>query len=221
MTDVKEKLTTILKEHKALKEEVSMKRLKENEANKDSQTSPSIPGASGPSAKANPSTASQDDLAKKYAENEADKDTQATPSTAGASGSGKYEPGVGQDGGVADDLKKDTKMESEGSEVKKEAEVEIEVGEDEEEDKESERFKEFEGDMTKMVEILEALKGKVDALEEKMAKMEGGASAAPAEKPEPPMTESKRLSNSFVEAVNVSKSDVDKRFTDTVKSLLA
>jgi hypothetical protein len=164
--------------------------------------------------------ASQDDMAKKYAENEEGKDVQAPAK--GPEGPGtKLEPrAVGQDDGVAKELTPDAKME------KVEEKEPVKESDDADEDDTSKRYKEMEGDMGKMVEILEALKAKVDKLEEAVfAKKEAheepdGDEAKPAN-PEPPMTESKRLSNSFVEAVSVGPTtNSDKAFNSAVKKVL-
>lgn len=233
----KEKLLNVLKENKKLKEELKMvrKRYREqNEAEIDTQTKPTNGEVSTSDGTAlQPADASQDDMAKKYEENEADVDTQATPKdSAPASDGTKMEPEeVGQNdaeevraknakmeqvnaNGEEDEEKKE-QVNGEEEEDKKEEQAN---GEDEEELKEQEngeeekKFEEMEDDMGKVAEILEQLVGRVDALEAKVNTLTGKENAEEGDEeeetePQPPISESRRLRDTFTEAVKTSQSD--------------
>lgn len=220
----KEKLLNVLKENKKLKEELKMvrKRYREqNEAEIDTQTKPTNGEVSTSDGTAlQPADASQDDMAKKYEENEADVDTQATPKdSAPASDGTKMEPEeVGQND--AEEVRaKNAKMEQVNANGEEDEEKKEQAnGEDEEELKEQEngeeekKFEEMEDDMGKVAEILEQLVGRVDALEAKVNTLTGKENAEEGDEeeetePQPPISESRRLRDTFTEAVKTSQSD--------------
>lgn len=193
----------------------------QNEAEIDTQTKPTNGEVSTSDGTAlQPADASQDDMAKKYEENEADVDTQATPKdSAPASDGTKMEPEeVGQND--AEEVRaKNAKMEQVNANGEEDEEKKEQAnGEDEEELKEQEngeeekKFEEMEDDMGKVAEILEQLVGRVDALEAKVNTLTGKENAEEGDEeeetePQPPISESRRLRDTFTEAVKTSQSD--------------
>jgi hypothetical protein len=209
--DAKEKLKNILEENRKLKEELKMvKTHKENNANSDTQVAPAQLASKGDGSPLDAKNASQDDLAKKYAENEADKDVQAQAKQPVSGSDGNKDVKADAANASQDDLSKKypvSKMEAEGDGIPKVGEQPVAKAEEGKaiEDKPevdiTEKYKEMEGDMGKLVEIVGALKSRIEALE---AKGKTEAATAPVqgqEKPEPPMTENVNLRNVFVETI--------------------
>jgi len=151
-------LTEMFKEVKTLKEQVKkleeVKMSKENITKQDTQTEPTQPAPQTAGTNLVDKGATADQMATKYEENEADKDTQAQPAQTQAPSGDLDAKKVG-----ADEMsKKYEETEDEEKDVKKENEGEV-VDETEQEAVEPA------DDQTKMVEILEALTKRIEALE--------------------------------------------------------
>lgn len=223
MENVKEKLTTILREHGRLSsqhylEENNMNkrtRLKEQDmADKDVQApakssadaapkNPLLPDASQNQNEIQAESENGDGKDKMKEADMADKDVQA-PATIDAS-KAKTPP-------LDDQASQNT------GEIQKENAEEDEMQENAEEDKPmAERFREMEDDMYKVVDVVEALKNQVDELTKKVEALSAGeetpAEQAPAEpaappeqapadeQPMAPHTESAILRGAFAESV--------------------
>ena len=225
--DAKKKLMNILEENKKLKEELNMSRKKLKEQNlegTDTQVAPAQPLTKSDGTALDSKNASADDLGKKYEENEADVDTQATPTDAVPASDGTKLDAVAAS---QDDLNRkyaSKKMEQspEGEEDNEEEAAPVVDKKLEEQDEEkpieeqipetdlAEKYSEMEGDMGKVVEIMEALKNEIDGLKQEIATIKGGESEegdVEGEKPEPPMVEKANLSSVFVEAMKVKGKD--------------
>ena len=195
MSNTKEELAKILKEHDQLTNQHTMeekkmgKNLKENEAEKDVQATPSqaVQPADGTPVKTD---ASQNEK-EIQAENEANVDKQAPASSdvKPSDGTQMVKDNTPQNSkeiqAEADMDKKDE--EKEEKKIKKENEGE----EEEKEPDYLEKYREMEGDMGKLVESLEAMMQEMDGMKKRMDAMEqayGKKDAQmPAEMPEEPM----------------------------------
>lgn len=209
MENVKEKLTTILREHGRLSsqhylEETTMEkktRLKEADmADKDVQAPAN---SSADSAPANPLSpdASQNQKGIQEADGQekgkmkeadmADKDTQATPTSHNSP----------SDGGGP--LEQDTPQNSKEIQEKLEDEKKESADADADDAPQKERFREMEDDMHKLVDVVEALKNQLDEVKQKVEALGAGNSTpqAPAEEePMAPHTESAILKGAFAES---------------------
>jgi len=214
----KEKLIAILEENKKLKEELKMVKLKEQN---DTQVSPSQNVSKSDGAKSEPDKVAQDDMAKKYEENEETKDTQTNPPQPVSQGDGDSAMKTDADKTSQDNMADKypaSKMEAEGDEADTPEE------EEEPEPTEMEKFREMEDDMTKLVEVIESLKNRIEKLEgngngeEEEKPMEEQDEVTvdaeeeedKAEEPEPPMTESHSLRDVFIETISKREDDFGK-----------
>ena len=210
MVEAKQFILNLIGENKKLKEDINMRKLKEqNIAKSDTQVNPAQPVAKSDGSPIDAKNASQDDLAQKYKEqNVAAKDIQANPAEPAKASSGtplQAEPASADQPVKPSVMEKTPEMEDEKEEPK-----EDKVGEDG-------KFKEFEGDMEKITEILEAMKGRIEALEKKIM----SSAVAPEEKPEmplkaeepmPPMAERAQLGlgSVFVESIKTADTNFGK-----------
>ena len=217
-----------------------MAKLKENDANVDKQAGASIPVAKGDGTPTTPQDVAQNqDTATRMKENEANTDTQApgVDNAPAAQGTKPDAQGVGQNA-PTDVRQPNTKMEKRRREQAEEEEEfeefkrwkKKEQAEEEEEKKkeqaeeEEKPFKEqYEEDMTMLTEIVEKLKNEVESLKKRVEEMapQGNTDVPkeePGEEPQPPMTESARLSNIFVETVKVGEDKED--FNKAVRRIL-
>jgi len=224
MPESKTKLIEILQENKKMKEELSvMKKMKEaNLVKTDTQVTPPEPAPAAAGGKLEPDVSSKGAEVQKEQANIAKADTQTQPS-ASVAPPGEGTP-LNPDAASQDDLAKKAEapaMEKVATKEQADSEEEDEEEEENEEKlgeaKKKKAFKmgfklrEMEDDMTKLVEIIEVLKNKVEALE---AKVLGNAPVEPApeageakpdEMPMPPMSESMTLRNVFTEIIDTKK----------------
>ena len=198
----KEKLKEILKENSELKEEIS--KMKENEADKDTQTEPAQPAPAVAGAKKLGDETSKDVVQ----ENEAGKDTQVepTPAVAPTGDGAKKLPDEATKDVVTEQV--DEKDEDKDKEKKEQV--------DEQRPDEEDEVKEQLGDMDKVVEILEVLKAKVDELSAQLVAMKGETPAPMDEEPQEPMQEKVNLGVMLKESV----SSKDEEFTEVVNEVL-
>jgi len=234
MPEGKTKLIEILQENKKMKEELSvMKKMKEaNLVKTDTQVTPPEPAPAAAGGKLEPDVSSKGAEVQKEQANIAKADTQTQPSASVAP------PGEGTPldakGASQDDLAK--KQEAPAMETVKVKESESDEDEDEEEEENEEKYgeakkkkafkmgfklREMEDDMTKLVEIIEVLKNKVEALEKKVMTENPepspeGEVKTDEEKPMPPMSESMTLRSVFVETMETGKSN----FSESARKVL-
>jgi len=221
----KDELKKILKEHKKMKGEISMRKYREqNEVPKDTQSDPSSANTplEGNDTDMQPD-APQNDKEIQEA-NQETQDTQAdVPAPAQASDGTPMKPDAPQN---------DEEIQSEGVEEEEEngepkteqangeednlagetpeEDKNLEENGEEEEDKPlEEKYKEMEDDMTKVVDVIESLKSSVDELnkkvtdmEEKFEQMNGGEET---EEPMEPVTESAILHTALTESMGSVK----------------
>jgi len=179
----REMLKNVMEENRKLREDLAMaKSQRENVREKDVQAEPGANITQGTTTP-NPEKASQDDLGKKYQEGELENDKQTEPATNIAAGGTDLNAKTASQ----DDLSK-----------KQGAEQTV-----------LEHFcEQYEDDMGKVVEILEKLSKRVEALEGE--KGQGTAPLVPEkdeEEPQPPLTEKAKLVNAFTETVKTERAD--------------
>ena len=219
MNDAEKKLRDLIKENKILKEKVKCEKEEDDMKKKEdmgADTQAGIKGRPEDSASSQPDGSTQDDMKKKYEEGDTQAGAKAIPE---ASAKAKPE-GASQDDmkqKYSEDMGKDTQtppdpaIEDSATEKpagasqdimpdkypKKAATMEGEGTEEKPEVKPEEEIKEGEGknDMDKIVEILEAIKSKIDEHDVKLKELTKGE-----EKPEAPISEKlKRLTEKFDE----------------------
>lgn len=215
--DLKRKLAEVLKEHHKLKEELKMRKLKEqNVANQDTQADPKSANTPLPSQGGDmKQDAPQNDQEIQEA-NQAEQDISAdVPAPVAPSDGTPMKPDAPQndeeiqqeavDEEEGEDEEKKEQLEDEEEEQKEQIE-EPEVPEEEEpEMSPEEKFREMEDDMTKLVDVVEALKNQVDDMGKKISDMEERFTnqAGPEEEEEPlePVSESMILNSALKESV--------------------
>lgn len=229
--DTKDKLVEVIK---LAKEGLKMKEIKK-EADAGSLAAPKEAPASSSGdksasfAKATPDTVAQDKTAQPALQEdsgELSKPIMAQPSNI-ASPTGKGTPDdVAQNSKPV--LRQESADEDEDDQI---AELEEKLGKmkekrmkeqnAEDEDKiQLEKFKEeYQDDMTKVTEILEKLKEKVEDLEKKFGESADNSAMDGKEEPQPPMTESASLNKTFVESIGNKDLD-DKSFTNAVRKII-
>ncbi len=170
MENVKEKLTTILREHGRLSsqhylEEENMtkkNRYKEGDLDKDSQAPAKIDVSAAPVSAMPSDTTSQDNKGiQKEAENQEHKDVQATPTSSNS---------LPADG---------TPMKPDASQNDKAIQKESDDADEDDKPDYAEKFREAEDDMHKLVDVVEALRCKMEAMEKRLEALSPAAHAEP------------------------------------------
>lgn len=208
--DIRPKLQSIFKEYKDLfiestniNEVQKMKRFKEeNQAKSDTQANPTsanTPLPANDAGELKKDTPQNDKGIQK--ENESGKDTQAAPPQAVQASDGTPPK---QDASQNDKDMQKEQMQTIPAAPEDEEEIKEKAAPGEKDLKE--KFAEMEGDMGKVVDVVEALKNQIEAMNQRMTEMEGKIGKQPgeeqvSEEPQAPVTESAILKGAFAESI--------------------